>query len=50
MSHKKQQSEDIFTALIHSYNTLTRSETKVADYILRHKQMDFLLVDRKSVV
>ena len=38
MSHKKQQSEDIFTALIHSYNTLTRSETKVADYILRHKQ------------
>ena len=38
MSHKKQQSEDIFTALIHSYNTMTRSETKVADYILRHKQ------------
>ena len=38
MSHKKQRSEDIFTALIHSYNTLTRSETKVADYILRHKQ------------
>ncbi|MDY6041075.1 MAG: MurR/RpiR family transcriptional regulator, partial [Candidatus Faecousia sp.] len=38
VSHKKQQSEDIFTALIHSYNTLTRSETKVADYILRHKQ------------
>lgn len=38
MSHKKHHNEDIFTTLIHSYNTLTKSETKVADYILRHKQ------------
>lgn len=30
--------EDIFSILIRNYNNLTRSETKVADYILRHKQ------------
>lgn len=32
-----QQNEDIFNILIHSYHNLTKSETKVADYILRHK-------------
>ncbi len=37
MSQNKFHSEDIFSTLIHSYNTLTKSETKVADYILRHK-------------
>lgn len=38
MEKKHSQNEDIFSTLIHSYNNLTRSETKVADYILRHKQ------------
>lgn len=33
------QTEDIFDMLIRSYNDLTRSETKVADYILRNKQL-----------
>lgn len=33
------QNEDIFAALIRTYHNLTRSETKVADYILRHKQI-----------
>ncbi len=33
------QNDDIFGKLIRSYNNLTRSETKVADYILRHKQL-----------
>ena len=32
------RNEDIFSTLIRSYNNLTKSETKVADYILRHKQ------------
>ena len=31
------QNEDIFDTLIRTYHDLTRSETKVADYILRHK-------------
>ena len=31
------QFEDIFDTLIRVYHDLTRSETKVADYILRHK-------------
>lgn len=38
MTHKLLPNEDIFSILIRSYNNLTRSETKVADYILRHKQ------------
>lgn len=38
MAHKLLHNEDIFSILIQSYNTLTRSEVKVADYILRHKQ------------
>ena len=38
MTHKLLPSEDIFSLLIQSYNNLTRSETRVADYILRHKQ------------
>ena len=38
MEHLLSRSDDIFSILIHSYNNLTRSETKVADYILRHKQ------------
>ena len=29
--------EDIFSIIIRCYNNLTKSETKVADYILRHK-------------
>lgn len=33
------QNEDIFDALIRTYHDLTRSETKVADYILRNKQL-----------
>lgn len=38
MTHKLLPNEDIFSILIQSYNNLTRSETRVADYILRHKQ------------
>lgn len=38
MSQKQLSSEDIFNILIRSYHNLTRSETKVADYVLRHKQ------------
>ena len=30
--------DDIFSVLIRCYNNLTKSETKVADYVLRHKQ------------
>lgn len=29
--------EDIFSVIIQCYNNLTKSETKVADYLLRHK-------------
>lgn len=38
MIQNQRQTEDIFDSLIRSYHNLTRSETKVADYILRHKQ------------
>ena len=38
MTHNLLHNEDIFSILIRSYNNLTKSETKVADYILRHKQ------------
>ena len=38
MDKRHQRNEDIFSILIRSYNNLTKSETKVADYILRHKQ------------
>lgn len=38
MNKRRSRNEDIFNNLIHSYNKLTKSETKVADYILRHKQ------------
>lgn len=38
MIHKTLSNDDIFSVLIRSYNSLTKSETKVADYILRHKQ------------
>ena len=37
MSSKAPHNEDIFSTLIRAYNGFTRSETKVADYILRHK-------------
>lgn len=33
----QRHTDDIFDTLIRAYNGLTRSETKVADYILRHK-------------
>ena len=36
--NKRHRNEDIFSVLIRAYNNLTKSETKVADYILRHKQ------------
>lgn len=38
MNTKPKRSDDIFSIMIRSYNDLTKSETKVADYILRHKQ------------
>ena len=38
MDRTRSRGDDIFSTLIRSYNSLTRSETKVADYILRHKQ------------
>lgn len=38
MTLKLRPNEDIFSILIRNYNNLTRSETKVADYVLRHKQ------------
>ena len=31
------RSDDIFSTIVQCYNNLTKSETKVADYILRHK-------------
>lgn len=31
------RNDDIFSIIIQGYNTLTKSETKVADYLLRHK-------------
>lgn len=34
---KPQRHEDIFSVIIRCYNNLTKSETKVADFILRHK-------------
>ncbi len=37
MTNIHKQNEDIFSVLIHSYHNLTKSETKVADYVLRHK-------------
>ena len=38
MNAKSKRSDDIFSVIIRSYNNLTKSETKVADYVLRHKQ------------
>ena len=38
MNAKAKRSDDIFSIMIRSYNDLTKSETKVADYVLRHKQ------------
>ena len=38
MNAKHKRSDDIFSVIIRSYNDLTKSETKVADYVLRHKQ------------
>lgn len=38
MSRRNQRHEDIFSEIILCYNNLTKSETKVADYVLRHKQ------------
>ena len=38
MTRNLRPNEDIFSILIRNYNNLTRSETKVAEYILRHKQ------------
>ncbi len=35
---KHHRSEDVFSEIIQCYNRLTRSETRVADYVLRHKQ------------
>lgn len=37
MITNQRNNEDIFDTLIRAYHDLTRSETKVADYILRHK-------------
>ena len=37
MISNPRQNDDIFDTLIRTYHDLTRSETKVADYILRHK-------------
>lgn len=34
-----QRHEDIFSVIIRCYNNLTKSETKVADFILRHKHI-----------
>lgn len=38
MSRHKLRHEDIFSEIILCYHNLTRSETKVADFVLRHKQ------------
>ena len=38
MNAKPKRNDDIFSVIIRSYNNLTKSETKVADYVLRHKQ------------
>ena len=38
MSRLSPRHEDIFSEIILCYNNLTRAETKVADYVLRHKQ------------
>ena len=38
MSRRNPRHEDVFSEIILCYNNLTRSETKVADYVLRHKQ------------
>lgn len=38
MSRRNKRHEDIFSEIILCYNNLTKSETKVADYVLRHKQ------------
>ena len=43
MDKLHRRNEDIFSVLIRSYNNLTKSETKVADYILRHKQQIHML-------
>ncbi len=37
MKTRPRPNDDIFDKLIQTYNALTRSETKLADYILRHK-------------
>lgn len=37
MITNRRQNDDIFDTLIRTYNGLTRSETKVADYVLRNK-------------
>ena len=34
---KSNRHEDIFSVIVRCYNNLTKSETKAADYILRHK-------------
>ena len=39
MSRHKQRHEDIFSEIILCYHNLTKSETKIADFVLRHKQM-----------
>ena len=43
MNAKPKRNDDIFSIIIRSYNDLTKSETKVADYVLRHKQQVHLL-------
>ena len=43
MNAKPKRNDDIFSVMIRSYNNLTKSETKVADYVLRHKQQVHLL-------
>lgn len=37
MNNETHRHEDIFSVLVRCYNNLTKSETKVADYVLRHK-------------
>ena len=37
MTAKHKRNDDIFSVMIRSYNDLTKSETKVADYVLRNK-------------
>lgn len=38
MSRHKPRHEDIYSEIILCYHNLTKSETKVADFVLRHKQ------------